>query len=160
LVQVCVGAAGVPAVPCVRLREGCRRSREPGWGWRLRAPEGAIAHKHTWSKYTRPSQAARVPGLAHRSRVHRIRSARFPTGGKDLGSSALLVIWGKRNNIATSETRVVTSKLLVNQWRSEPSSRGDVSRIFMAFPSGSMVSSVSTHGPYPCASVEWTSASG
>jgi hypothetical protein len=44
------------------------------------------------------------------------------------GSSSLLVIWGKRSNIATSETRVVISKLLVNQWRSEPSSRGPLSQ--------------------------------
>jgi hypothetical protein len=71
----------------------------------------------------------------------------------------LLVIGVKRSKIATNESRVVTSKLLVNQWRSAPSSRGGVSRIFMAFPSGSMVSSVNTHGPYPCASAERTSAS-
>jgi hypothetical protein len=33
LVQVCVGAAGVPAVPCVRLREGAaRRASRDGAG--------------------------------------------------------------------------------------------------------------------------------
>ena len=39
-------------------------------------------------------------------------------------SVSLLVIRGKRSNIATSGARVVTSKRLVNQRRSEPSSRG------------------------------------
>src|SRR5262245_14608037 len=49
------------------------------------------------------------------------------TASQHYGSSSLLVIWGQRSNMATSEARVVTSKLLVNQWRSEPSSRGPLS---------------------------------
>src|SRR5882724_8475968 len=47
----------------------------------------------------------------------------FQPSSQHPGSSALLVIRVNRSKIATSEARVVTSKLLVNQWRSKPSSR-------------------------------------
>jgi hypothetical protein len=39
------------------------------------------------------------------------------------GSCALLVIQGSCSTIATREEKMVNSKLLVNQWRKEPSSR-------------------------------------
>ena len=40
-----------------------------------------------------------------------------------VGSSALLVIQGNQSNIAASEEKLANSKLLMNQWRNELSSR-------------------------------------
>ena len=43
------------------------------------------------------------------------------------GSSSLLVIQVHGSIIATSEERVATSKILVNQWRNKHSCRGELS---------------------------------
>jgi hypothetical protein len=44
-----------------------------------------------------------------------------------VGSCALLVIQDNRSKIATSEERMETSKILVNQWGNERSSRDQLS---------------------------------
>jgi hypothetical protein len=44
-------------------------------------------------------------------------------GGKDVGSSSLLVIQVHGSKSATSEERVANWKILVNQWRNEHSFR-------------------------------------
>jgi hypothetical protein len=50
-------------------------------------------------------------------------STAFPTGVKEVGSSSLLVIQGNGCTITLSQRQMVSSKILVNQWRNEPSSR-------------------------------------
>ena len=50
----------------------------------------------------------------------------------NVGSWPLLVIQGNRSTIAMSEGKVENSKLLINQWRNEQSSRDRLSH-YLAF---------------------------
>ena len=56
-----------------------------------------------------------------------VRSASFPTGGKVIGSSSLLVIQVHGSKITTSEERVAGWKILVNQGRNEHSLHDELS---------------------------------
>jgi hypothetical protein len=69
-----------------------------------------------------PQSFLRIP-TERREGAHRIQSAAFRTGVKEMGSSSFLVIQGQCSIIATSESRVTHSKILMNQWRNRASSR-------------------------------------
>jgi hypothetical protein len=54
---------------------------------------------------------------------HRNYEGAWQPSSQHPGSSSLLVIQGHGSKIATSESRVTHSKILINQWRKRVSSR-------------------------------------
>jgi hypothetical protein len=70
-------------------------------------------------------------GVNHRARCRTpaapTRSASVRTEVKEVGSSSLLVIQVHGRNIAPREAMVANGKILVNQWKNEPSFRYELS---------------------------------